>query len=223
MEFQISFKVSDTIYIKDPESSTIGKQIIKSSIDLINELGFENFTLKKLATEINSTEATIYRYFENKHKILLYILNWYWCYIEYLVMFEINNVTQPKEKLQIIIKLLTEELPDSNNKFDYNKKFLNNIIISEGSKAYLVKNINEINAHNSFKPYKELCNTLANNILEFNPNYKYPKSLSSTIIETAHNHIFFCKNLPNLTDSKDANNTDFTYKFLHDLLFSSIS
>jgi len=223
MEFQISFKVSDAIYVKDPESSTIGRQIIKSSIDLINDLGFEHFTLKKLAIEINSTEATIYRYFENKHKILLYILNWYWCYIEYLVMFNINNVDKPKEKLEIIIKLLTQELPDSNHKFNYNKKYINNIIISESSKAYLVKNINEINAHNSFKPYKELCNTLANNILDFNPNYKYPKSLSSTIIETAHNHVFFCENLPNLTDSKDTNNTELTYNFLHELLFSSIS
>lgn len=223
MEFQISFQVSDSIYIKDPESSTLGKQIIKSSIDLINELGFENFTLKKLAIEINSTEATIYRYFENKHKILLYILNWYWSYFEYLVMYNINNVEKPLDKLEIIIKLLTEELPNSNNKFDYNKKFLTNIIISESSKAYLVKNINEINSHNSFKPYKELCGIFASIILEYNPQYKFPKSLSSTIIETAHNHMFFCENLPKLTDTDHETNNNLTFHFLFDLLTRSIS
>ena len=102
MDFQLLFKVNDKIFLRDPESSEVGKQIVKKAIDLIYELGFEQFTFKKLATEINSTEATVYRYFENKHRLLLYILNWYWSYMEYLVVFRLQNIHNKKEKLKLI-------------------------------------------------------------------------------------------------------------------------
>lgn len=47
MDFQVSFKVNHKIYLRDPESSEIGKQIVKNAIDLIYELGFEHVTFKK--------------------------------------------------------------------------------------------------------------------------------------------------------------------------------
>ena len=37
----------------------------------------EEFTFRKLAQKINTTEASVYRYFENKHRLLIYILAWY--------------------------------------------------------------------------------------------------------------------------------------------------
>jgi AcrR family transcriptional regulator len=95
---------------------------------LIYELGFGLFTFKKLVIDINSNEATIYRYFENKHRLLLYILNWYWCYIEFLVTFKLENVSDKAERLKIIIRLLTHEITESSNQFDYNKKYLNQIV-----------------------------------------------------------------------------------------------
>jgi AcrR family transcriptional regulator len=113
--------------------------MVKTAIDLIYNLGFEHFTFKKLAVEINSTEATIYRYFENKHRLLLYILNWYWSYMEFLVTFKLDNVTDKKDQLKSIVHLLTHELAESTNQFDYNKKFLNQIVIAESSKVYLIK------------------------------------------------------------------------------------
>lgn len=224
MDFQISFQINSKLFNKDPESSIKGKEIIKNSIDLIHDLGFEHFTFKKLANEMNTTEATIYRYFENKHKLLLYILNWYWCYFEYLVMVNIKNVTSAEDKLNIILKLLTEELPsDNNNIFEYNKRFLTNIIISESSKVYLIKNISEINQDNLFKPYKDLCHTISSIILEYNPNFTFSKSLSSTLIETAHNHEYFLNNLPKLTDVDKKPKKGLTFSFLKELLFKTIS
>ena len=59
MEFQLKFKVNQSLFLKDPEGSTIGKAIVAKSIDLIYNIGFEQFTFKKLAQEINTTEATI--------------------------------------------------------------------------------------------------------------------------------------------------------------------
>ena len=75
MDYKISFTVNDKIYLRDPEGTELGREIVKNAIDLIYELGFEGFTFKKLAIQIKTTEASIYRYFENKHRLLLYILN----------------------------------------------------------------------------------------------------------------------------------------------------
>ncbi|NQW75198.1 MAG: TetR/AcrR family transcriptional regulator, partial [Cytophagales bacterium] len=196
MDFQLSFKVNEHIYLRDPESSELGKQIVKNAIDLIYELGFEHFTFKKLATKMSTTEASIYRYFENKHRLLLYILNWYWSYMEFLVDFTIQNVQDPKEKLVKILTLFTQSLPESVGQLDYNKSYLNQIILSESSKVYLIKEVKEINSFQVFKPYKDLCNKISEVMLSLNPTYAYARSLSSTLIETAHSQQYFSKNLP---------------------------
>lgn len=219
MDFQVSFKVNEKIYLRDPETSEVGKQIVKKAIDLIFELGFEQFTFKKLALEIGSTEATVYRYFENKHRLLLYILNWYWCYMEFLVMFKLQNMTDKKEKLKLIVELLTHELPESSGQFDYNKKFLNHIVIAESSKVYLVKEISEINRNEVFKPYKDLCSKIAEIITSYTPDYKFPRSLSTTLIETSHHQQYFSEHLPKLTDVSEEGKENYTSRFLEDLLF----
>lgn len=218
MHFQVKFDINERIFLRNPENSVLGKLMVKKSIDLIYELGFEHFTFKKLATEINSTEATIYRYFENKHRILLYILNWYWCYMEFLVSIKLENITDKRERLKIIIHLLTHELAESTSEYDYNKKFLNQIVIVESSKVYLVKEVAEINKNNVFKPYKDLCAKIAEAITEYNPTYQYPKSLSTTLIETSHQQQYFSANLPKLTDINSADYTAFTAAFMEDLL-----
>jgi AcrR family transcriptional regulator len=222
MDFQVSFNVNSKLFVKDPDNTDIGRQIVKNAIDLIYSLGFEQFTFKKLAVEIQTTEATIYRYFENKHKLLLYILNWYWSYMEFLVMFKLQNLDNPETKLNAIIDLLTSDLPDTSGKLDYNKKFLNQIVISESSKAYLVKDISEINKDEVFKPYKDLCSKIAALIEEYNPNYEFPKSLTTTLIESSHQQQFFSENLPKLTDVNEDNHQEFVKAFLKALLFKSI-
>ena len=67
----LKIQVNSKIYVKDPETSTLGKKIIEHSILLINEIGFEEFTFKKLGELIGSNESSIYRYFENKHIFLV--------------------------------------------------------------------------------------------------------------------------------------------------------
>jgi hypothetical protein len=219
MQFQVKFDINEKVYLRNPESSEVGKLMVKKAIDLIYVLGFEQFTFKKLAAEINSTEATIYRYFENKHRLLLYILNWYWCYMEFLVTFKLENVSDKKEKLKNIVYLLTHELSESASQFDYNKKFLNQIVITESSKVYLVKEVAEINKNEVFKPYKDLCSKIAEVITQYNSSYKYPRSLSTTLIETSHHQQYFSVNLPRLTDISSKNNAEYTSQFIEELLF----
>jgi AcrR family transcriptional regulator len=219
MEFQVTFKVNEKIYLRDPESSELGKLIVKTAIDLIYSIGFEHFNFKKLAIETKTTEATVYRYFENKHRLLLYIINWYWSYLEFLLLFQLQPIQDPKAKLSAIIQLLTHELPESAGKSDYNKKRLNHIVIAESSKVFLVKEVMAINKDQVFKPYKDLCGMIAEVIQAYNPKFQYPRSLSSTLVETAHQQQFFCTFLPRLTDIDAKNKQEYTFHFLEDMVF----
>ena len=69
----ITVQVDERLFVKDPNSSDLGRRIIRHSIEMIHGIGFEAFTFKKLAQRINTSEPSVYRYFENKHKLLLYL------------------------------------------------------------------------------------------------------------------------------------------------------
>ena len=84
----IKLSLNHRSYLREPEATELGRKIITESITLIDALGFEQFTFKKLAAEIGSTEASVYRYFENKHKLLVYLVSWYWAWLDYRVAFE---------------------------------------------------------------------------------------------------------------------------------------
>ncbi len=222
MKLQIQIKMNEDLFIRNPEHTELGRNIIKHSIQLIAHTGFEAFTFKKLAEDIGTTEAGIYRYFENKHRVLIYIISWYWGWLEYQISFVTNNVSDPVIKLKKVIKLLATTVEDDTKTNYVNENLLHQIIISEGSKAYLTKQVGEDNKHQFFKPYKDLCAVIGNIILECKPKYKYPRSLATTIIEMAHFQNFFMHNLPSLTDFGKSKSESEIILFLNDLVFSSI-
>jgi AcrR family transcriptional regulator len=222
MEFKISIRLNEKLFLRDPESSDLGRRIVKNGADLISELGFEGFTFKKLAEAIQTTEASVYRYFESKHKLLLYIITWYWTCLEYQVIFSINNMTDSEAKIRLIIDLLSRELDGALGTLDFDKKSLYNIVISESNKAYLSKDVDENNSAQLFKPYKDLCNRIAVLFLEYNPSYPYAHSLASTVIESVHLQYFFAQHLPRLTNVKGKEDHETARDFLAHLVFSAL-
>ncbi len=222
MRLQLQIKMNESLFIRNPEQSELGKNIIQHSIQLIYKNGLEAFTFKKLAEDIGTTEAGIYRYFENKHKLLVYLTAWYWGWLEFQISYHTNNIKDPTVKLKRVIKLLASTVEDDQLTGYVNEGLLHQIVISEGSKAYLTKQVGEDNKLHFFKPYKDLCAVVGNIILECSPKYKYPKSLASTIIEMAHFQNFFMNNLPSLTDFGKTKEETEIISFLNDLVFSSI-
>lgn len=196
----VKLQINEIVYNKDPDSSELGKKIIKESIELIYEIGFEDFTFKKLSLKIKSTEASIYRYFDNKHSLLHYLTIWYWRWMEYKLIFGLANIQNPEERLIKSIQILTEPITEDSNFHHINEIKLNKIIISESAKVYLNKNVKKDNAVGLFLPYKELVERISQIIIEINPQYKYPHMLVSTIIEGAHYQRYFSEYLPKLTD-----------------------
>ena len=137
MDIQLKINMNDKLFIRDPEQSELGKNIILHSIQLIHKNGFEAFTFKKLAVDIGTTEAGIYRYFENKHRLLIYLTAWYWSWLNYQVTFQTNNIKDPVIKIKQVIKLLATTVEDDNNSLYVDESILHQIIITEGTKAYL--------------------------------------------------------------------------------------
>lgn len=222
MEIQLQIKMNEKLFLRNPEQSELGKKIILHSVQLIHKNGFEAFTFKKLAEAIGTTEAGIYRYFENKHRLLIYLTAWYWSWLEYRVTFQTNNINDPVVKLKMVINLLATTVEDDIRTSYVDESLLHQIIITEGTKAYLNKRVSEDNKDHLFKPYKDLCAVIGKMILECNPQYLYPKSLASTIIEMAHFQNFFMNNLPSLTDFGKNKDEAEIVRFLENLVFSSL-
>lgn len=222
MELEIRIRMNEKLFLRNPEDSALGRKIVKSGLELINRLGFEEFTFRKLATHIDTTEASIYRYFENKHRLLTYLITWYWSYLEYKVLFSINNMKNPEEKLRTILKIVAGQPQDGTGAEYLPEKEAYRLVIWEGSKAYLTRHVAKDNKDRLFKPYKDLCSRFSAVIVEYDPRCRYPHSLASSIMELAHSQKFFMQNLPSLTDFPKEPNNDKLLKFLEHLLFSSL-
>jgi AcrR family transcriptional regulator len=200
----LNINVNEKLYVKNPETSDLGKKIIKNSILLIHEIGFEAFTFKKLGEKIKSNESSIYRYFESKHKLLLYLSSWYWSWIEYKLVFATNNISSSIEKLSKAIIIITEEIEDDISTRHVNESILNKIIICEFTKTFLTKEVDEENKEGFFLVYKSVINRIIVMIEEVNPNYKFAKTLASSIVEgSLHQHYLkeHFKTITNLSES----------------------
>ncbi|CAM3832756.1 MULTISPECIES: TetR/AcrR family transcriptional regulator [Flavobacterium] len=197
-------KINEKFFVKDPETSDLGKKIIQNSIYLIHDIGFEAFTFKKLGEKISSNESSIYRYFESKHKILLYLSSWYWSWIEYRLVFATANISNPVEKLNKAIIILTEEVKDDISTRHIDESILNKIIICEFTKTFLTKEVDEENKKGFFLVYKSVINRLIAMIEEINPEYPFGKTLASSIVEgSLHQHYLkdHFKTITNLSNS----------------------
>ncbi|WP_213520133.1 TetR/AcrR family transcriptional regulator [Nonlabens sp.] len=199
----LKVEINDKLYVKDPESSDLGKRILSCSIEMIYELGFEQFTFKKLGLEIKSNESSIYRYFENKHKLLLYLTSWYWSWLEYQLVLQTLSQSSPKDKLNKAIEILTQEVIQDSNFNHIDEVLLNKIVIAEYSKSYLTKEVDTENKEGYFAVYKRLVLRLKDMIEEVNSVYEYPSSLSSMIIQGALHQHFLKDHFAAITDCND--------------------
>lgn len=216
----IKINVSPDFYLKNPDESKLGRTIVTNSIELINEMGFEAFTIKKLSTKIGSPESSIYRYFESKHMILVYLIQWYWTWIEYRMVFQINNIPSPELKLKTAIKVLTQTIVQDSSFSHINEILLDKIIITEAVKAYYTKYSTKDSVKDHFAAYTRVVERVSDIVLEINPSYPYSHMLISTVIEGSHQQRFFAKNLPSLTDVNS--DQEYITKFYTQLVFSSL-
>lgn len=198
----LTFKLSENLFIRDPQATDLGQSILQNSIKMLDKLGFEEFTFKKLATTIGSTEASIYRYFENKHKLLIYLIDWYWTWLEYKIDYYINNIKDPEQRLKICLERLSQEKVLDPNVAYVDERALERIVSAEFEKTFLTKHVDADNKEGLFLPYKSLCKKIAGVIREVSPRYEFPHSLASTVLLMVKHQLYYAQHLPALSDIK---------------------
>jgi AcrR family transcriptional regulator len=211
---QVVILVHPKLYVKNPETSELGRKIIQQSILLIDEIGFEAFTFKKLGERIGSNESSLYRYFENKHKLLLYLTSWYWGWMEYRLVLETNNIADAKTRLLKAIEIVTEKIQDDTTTLHINEAILNNIIVLEFTKTFLTKEVDQENREGFFLVYKKVVNRVVQMITDAQPDYPFAKSLASSIIEGALHQHFLKDHLKTITDCNEQQSPTAFYKNL---------
>lgn len=200
MAVSVQIRVNSNLYLRDPQETKLGKKIIQEGIVLIDKIGIESFTFKKLAQAMGSTEASIYRYFENKHSLLVYLVSWYWEWVRFRIDFNSMNVVDPKRKLKITIKTIIDTIRLATPAEYIDRDLLHNIVVKEGIKAYHINQVEKEDKMGFFTPYKTLGQKIANIILEVNPDFPYPQTLASNLLEMANNQMYFAQHLPLFTD-----------------------
>jgi len=216
----ITININDNIYLKDPESSDLGKRIIEESILMIDKMGFERFTFKKLGIKIGSTESSVYRYFESKHKLLLYLTSWYWGWLEYRLVFATHSMEDVKLKLIKAIEIVTGATAEDSNFSHINEVLLNKIVINEFSKSYLTQEVDMENKNGYFAIYKRLVSRLGKMIQVFEPAYPYPYSMASTILEGSMHQHFLKEHFTSLTDCNEKTTPT---QFFTDLVLNTLN
>lgn len=202
MAVAIRIQLNEKLYLRDPQDTKLGRRIIQNSILLLDEVGLESFNFKKLANRIHSTEASIYRYFENKHLLLTYLVCWYWEWLNYQIDYRTKNLHDPAEKLKMVIRIMVES-SQANRAIEYiDQQVLHRLVVAEGVKAYHTKEVDKENNSGFFLNYKSMAGKIAGFISEINPGFPYPRALASNMFEMANNQIYFSEHLPRLTDIK---------------------
>jgi len=218
---QVNIKVSEELYSRNPDSTELGRKIITNSILMIKELGFESFTFKKLGARIGSPESSIYRYFESKHALLIYLVSWYWSWVDYKLVFATTNITSPNDRLQKAIDVLVQPVKVDHSISYVDEVLLSEIIITESVKAYHTKDVDDQNKKGCFSEYKRVVQRVSDVVLEVKPSYEFPHMLISTVIEGMHQQVYFAEHLPALTDVKKGK--DVISEFYSHLVFSALN
>ena len=215
----LQIKVNDKTFVKDPESSDLGKRIVGQSIALIEEIGFEAFTFKKLGVKIQSNESSIYRYFENKHKLLLYLTSWFWAWTEYQIVIQTFSITDPIIKLEKIIEIITRKVEQDSKFSDIDEVILNKIVINESSKSFLTKEVDNENKEGYFSIYKRLVSRIKDAIDLVNSDYAFSSSLASTLVEGSLHQHFLAEHFPSITN---INGNTKGAEFYKNLIFNTL-
>lgn len=219
----VKLQVDEKLYLKDPTSTELGETIVEQAILMLDAIGYEAFTFRKLAERVGTTEPSVYRYFRNKQRLLLYLTAWYWSWMEYRLVLATVNVVPADQRLRLALAELTRPIVADDTLPRIDEAALYRVVVADSSKAYLHRNVDAVNRDGLFRSYKRLCRTVADMVSAVNPAYRYPLALVSTVVESSHMQKYFAEHLPSLTEVKQAHADASTTHFLTEMVFKAIA
>jgi AcrR family transcriptional regulator len=223
MEVQLKIPLNQAIFLRDPEENETGRSILTTGAKLMAELGLEEFTFRKLAAQINCTEANVYHYFKNKQRLLLYYTDLYWSWLDQQVYLMGLEFKDPVALLNEALMLLTTFPERTLQPGSIPADLLRVIVISDGHKVFHTKTVDSDNFLRLFKPYKDLCKRIVDIFQRIQPDYPFPHSLATTVLEMSHTLNFYKDHLPALTDFGRAPSSQPVHLYLHSLCYATLS
>jgi AcrR family transcriptional regulator len=88
------------------EVQKIREEILDKTLELINEVGFDNFTMRKLAGKLGLTATTIYQYYKNKEELYFAALTQGFDTLCDVVQEALGKQNDPKERLREVIRAI---------------------------------------------------------------------------------------------------------------------
>lgn len=199
IEVQTGLGHEGSAFLKDPDSSETGREIIRHGASMMASHGVESFTFRKLAAQAGITEATVYRYFSNKHQMLMYLLNRYWNALEYRAMQETVHINDPLERLGRLAELLT--VPVASTAADHAMAAdLYSIAMSESIKVHLGTETGSDWQKGMLNGYARITGLVAETLKVARPLYPYPHAWAATFVDSAMQQQFLLRHLPDLTE-----------------------
>ena len=214
-------QVRERVYTKDPSSTELGHRIIGTGLQLIDKLGFEAFTMAKLAKSLGTAEASVYRYFANKHRLLVYLVDWYWAWREIKLAFDTANIANKRERLERGLRSVTGPITERGRHEYVDLQALYRIAMNESAKAWFTKDVEPGDKDGHFGSFVRLSHRLRDLILEAKPGHPHAHDLAALVLEGTGSLRFFHEQLPALF-GKQAKGKDSVGELLIHLVFASI-
>lgn len=193
------------LYLRDPEDTELGRRIVGEGILLMEKLGYEQFTFKKLAAKLKSTEASVYRYFSSKGQFLDYCNAWYWTWLTYRLELRTRNLLDPKRELEVAIDVLGEASKPDLDVPHIDEPVLHRLVVSEGKRSAGVEDTRrDVSVRD--KPLLRFRNRLAEIINRLNPKYPYPRALAMTLILSVHGQLAYSLETHDISEATAAKN-----------------
>jgi len=204
---RLSISVSPKTYLRNPEDTELGRNIISQGIELMSETGYQCFNFKNLAQMMGSTEASVYRYFENKYMLLMYLTSWYWEYLDLQIMLNTRNIDNSLRKLSLMVETIVQGVQSDITQDYFDVKKLHNIVVEQATKVTHSRKVEACDKAGMFENYKNLNNNISDILMECDPDFKYPTALASNIIRLAMDHKYYAEHICCLTDISDCRET----------------
>jgi AcrR family transcriptional regulator len=200
---------SKNLFVKDPLSSVLGQKLLKESARMLGEDGFDAFTLKKLAQNLQTTESSVYRYFDNKHRLLVYQINLYWGWLNQQVDLKCCQAgLSGKEALEKAFEIMCFPEAHSWPSDGVSFECMHKILTHQSVKAYFSEHVDHENQDGAHRALKSLVKQMSEWLKEGSPDFEFPKSLISTLLASVMIQPFYAEHLPSLTELPAPNPTN---------------
>lgn len=198
----IVVRVDEKLYLKNPEDTPLGRKIVSRSVELMDVLGYEKFTIKRLADDIGSTEASVYRYFESKQHLMNYLVAWYWGWLEMRVHMATINVPDSRERMRLALGELTAAVENDPAVPHIDESILHRVVVNESGRALTPRQVDTQHAKAVAQAFDALCSRITAIVQAVRPDFEYPRALTLTLIATTHRQRYYSEHFPEVTDLK---------------------